>query len=278
MDDHLPDYAPRLAALHAALADDFGALVGQLPLADNATVLDAGCGDGFFTELLVQRFPGGMATALDSQPAYVEAARRRLAPAIAAGRCRAVQGDVRQLPCPDGALDAIWSAHSMQSYESIPPVLDEFHRALRPGGVLAVLESDNVHSIMLSWPPDLELMVRQAEHREIGDETSYIGAYFPRYALSLLRAAGFEQVRCEYRLLKRQGPPSAALRNYVTLYLGHLVETLADRLPEAALQRLRELATPDSDRFLPASENFFFGSLQTLATGQKRGDAGPAPP
>jgi ubiquinone/menaquinone biosynthesis C-methylase UbiE len=262
----LPPYAERLQALHLALVDDFRLIVGKLPFCGGERVVDAGCGDGFFTALLAERLPQGEAIGLDSSTAYLAAAEKRLHYLIGEHRVRLIEGDVNKFPMADGDLDAIWSAHSMQSYESIPHVLAEFRRVLRPGGLLAVLETDNIHSIMLSWPPDLELAVRQAEHREIGDEDSYIGTYFPRFAERLLREAGFDQFNREYVFIHRQRSCDETLERYVELYLQNLLETVGERVSELARVRLGALANRESDRFLPRQENFFFGSLQVLMT------------
>lgn len=266
MKDSLPEYAERLDALHRALLDDFRQIVGRLPLTGSETIVDAGCGDGFFTGLLSERLPTGQAIGLDTSAAFLHAAEERLRETVTVGRVRLVEGDVNDLPFDEASLDAIWSAHSMQSYEAIPQVLTEFRRVLRPGGLLAILETDNIHSIMLSWPPDLELAARRAEHREIGSEDSYIGTYFPRFAQRLLREAGYEEFSREFVFIRRQQPSGDALERYVELYLKNLLQHHKDQLGEQSRSRLEELATPGSPRFLPRQENFFFGSLQVLIT------------
>ena len=265
MKDALPNYAERLTALHLALEEDFRGIVGRLPWRGHESVVDAGCGDGFFTGLLAERLPAGVAVGLDASPAFLTVAEERLHPLIDAGRVRLVEGNVERLPFDDATVDGVWSAHSMQSYPDLSHALREFRRVLRVGSTLAILETDNVHSIMLSWPPDLELAVRQAEHREIGDEDSYIGTYFPRFAQRLLREAGFTQLTREYQLIHRQnaGEP---LERYVELYLKYLLEQTGPHLSAAARTRLAKLADRTSSTFLARQENFFFGSLQVLLT------------
>ena len=56
------------------------AVVDRLPLAGAERVLDAGCGSGRVTELLLARLPRGHAIALDASRAMVAEAQRRLAP------------------------------------------------------------------------------------------------------------------------------------------------------------------------------------------------------
>lgn len=266
MNDALPTYAERLDALHQALADDFRQIIGRLPWQGHESIVDAGCGDGFFTGLLAERLPKGVAVGLDASPAFLAAAEGRLQPLIGAGRVRLVEGNVERLPFDDATVDGIWSGHSMQSYPDLPHALREFRRVLRVGSTLAILETDNIHSIMLSWPPDLELAVRQAEHREIGDEDSYHGTYFPRFAQRLLREAGFVEVSREYVLIHRQRPAGEWLERYVELYLQHFLEQVGKRLSPSARERLAQLANRRSETFLAKQENFFFGSLQVLLT------------
>jgi len=160
-----------------------------------------GCGDGFFTSLLGEN--QASVVGLDNSNAFLRHARANYGNQP---NLEFQKGDVRRLPFDDASVDIVWSAHSMHSYPDVPHCLAEFRRVLRPGGLLAVLESDNVHSVMLSWPPDLELTVRQAEHQKIGDEDSYIGTYFPRFAVRLLGDAGFEIPTRQYFLINRFAP------------------------------------------------------------------------
>jgi len=259
MHDTVPKYASRLDALHRALTDEFRGIVARVVTSPKQVILDVGCGDGFFATLLAEN--AGRVIGLDNSEAFM---RQAQATAASQNNIEFVKGDVRKLPQHDASIDVVWSAHSMHSYPDIQQSLREFRRVLKPNGVLAVLESDNVHSVMLSWPPDLELAVRQAEHREIGNEDSYIGTYFPRFALRLLNEQGFEDFRPEYFLFHRFGPAGESLTEFVTLYLQNLVERTAEHLTDKMRSRLALLADPSSDKFLPRQKTFFFGSLQVL--------------
>jgi ubiquinone/menaquinone biosynthesis C-methylase UbiE len=257
--DPLPKYATRLNALHQALRGDFEQIVASVPLHQGQIVLDVGCGDGFFTSLLAERCIEVIG--VDNSTAFLREAHATTADAP---NVEVIQGDARRLPRDAASTDVLWSAHSMHSYPDVQQCLCEFRRVLRPDGWLAVLESDNVHSVMLSWPPDLELAVRQAEHRDIGDEDSYIGTYFPRFATRLLSEIGFEEITHQYFLIHRRGPSGELLTEFVRLYLENLLERTRDNLSEKMRSRLAQLADPASDKFLPRQKTFFFGSLQVL--------------
>jgi ubiquinone/menaquinone biosynthesis C-methylase UbiE len=255
----LPKYATRLNALHEALRGEFHQIVSQVPLNQGQTVLDVGCGDGFFTKLLAEHRVEVIG--VDNSSAFLDEAQAKT---TGVPNVEVIKGDARRLSREDASTDVVWSAHSMHSYPDVQQCLREFRRVLRPGGWLAVLESDNVHSVMLSWAPDLELAVRQAEHREIGDEDSYIGTYFPRFATRLLAEIGFRDITLQYFLIHRCGPAEEHLTQFVQLYLENLLERTSDHLSEKMRSRLAQLADPSSDKYLPRQRTFFFGSLQVL--------------
>src|SRR6476646_8608266 len=54
------------------------AVLERLPLSGHETVLDAGCGSGRVTELLLERLPNGRVIAVDGDENMVEQARKRL--------------------------------------------------------------------------------------------------------------------------------------------------------------------------------------------------------
>jgi trans-aconitate 2-methyltransferase len=54
------------------------AVLERLPLSGHETVLDAGCGSGRVTELLLERLPAGRVIAVDGDANMVEQARKRL--------------------------------------------------------------------------------------------------------------------------------------------------------------------------------------------------------
>lgn len=86
------------AATYDRIADPmfrWGAVVaGRLDLAGDETVLDAGCGSGRVTEVLLERLPRGRVEALDGSPSMIEQALRRLRRSGAPDEARAFAHEV----------------------------------------------------------------------------------------------------------------------------------------------------------------------------------------
>lgn len=98
-------------------------------------VLEAGCGTGYMSKLLGERYGWSM-TALDLGWEGLEYAKQYGVP-------RLVQGDVARLPFPDSTFDAMVSldviVHFPRGQEEIPTF--EFTRVLRRGGLLILRAS-----------------------------------------------------------------------------------------------------------------------------------------
>ena len=113
-----------------------GAVLERLPLVGDERVLDAGCGTGRVTELLLERLPRGRVVALDASPAMVEQARRRLARSD--GRVEFVVADLgRPLTLPGGEpVDAVLSTATFHWVPDHDALFRNLAAVIRPGGRL----------------------------------------------------------------------------------------------------------------------------------------------
>ena len=100
-------------------------------------VVDLGCGPGNSTELLVERYPEASVLGLDSSPAMIDAARKRL-PGV-----RFETADVATWT-PDRPVDLIFANAVLQWLPGHPALLPRLFGLLAPGGVLAVQMPDNL--------------------------------------------------------------------------------------------------------------------------------------
>jgi trans-aconitate 2-methyltransferase len=103
----------------------------RLPLRGDETVLDAGCGSGRVTRMLLERLPHGRVVAVDSAPSMVEHARAALDP----GRATVILSDLAELVL-DEPVDAAFSNAVFHWIPDHDALFARLHDALRRGGRL----------------------------------------------------------------------------------------------------------------------------------------------
>lgn len=101
-------------------------------------MLDAGCGTGYAGPHLRRRFDGARLLEIDLAPAMLAVARDKIG---RLGRWfgRApwqVCADIEALPLADGSLDLVWSSLALQWVNEPDAAFKEFHRVLKPEGLL----------------------------------------------------------------------------------------------------------------------------------------------
>jgi SAM-dependent methyltransferase len=94
--------------------------------------LDVGCGNGAFTEMLVERCAPAAVDGVDPSEAQLAFARTRPASRVAQFR----QGDAMALPFPDDAFDAAVMPLVIFFVPDPPKGVAEMARVVRPGGVV----------------------------------------------------------------------------------------------------------------------------------------------
>ncbi|MGW2539941.1 class I SAM-dependent methyltransferase, partial [Kitasatospora sp. NPDC001574] len=98
-------------------------------------VLDVGSGPGVIAGLLADAFPSAEVVAVDQSAALLDRARAR-----SAGRITTQQADLPDDFTALGAADLIWSANAIHHLGDQQAALTALAGALRPGGLLAVVE------------------------------------------------------------------------------------------------------------------------------------------
>lgn len=104
------------------------ALMERLPLAGSETVLDAGCGTGRVTRMLVERLPEGKVVAVDGSAAMVEKVGEVLRPGD-----ESFVADLTALELPE-PVDAITSSAVFHWIPDHDALFARMHAALKPGG------------------------------------------------------------------------------------------------------------------------------------------------
>ena len=154
-------------------------------LEPDAEVLDVGCGPGTITLGLARR--ARRVVGLDASEAMVEQARGLAAEADAANVGFEV-GSAYELPFDDGSFDVVYAHQVLQHLGDPVRALRQAYRVLRPGGLVAVRDSDYETMVHAPAEPAIEHW-RELYHqvaRALGGEPD-AGRFLPGW----VRAAGF---------------------------------------------------------------------------------------
>ncbi|WP_415379193.1 class I SAM-dependent methyltransferase [Halosimplex sp. TS25] len=138
-----------------------------LPPLDGKRVLDAACGDGFYTERLAEA--GADPVGVDASPAMVRRTRERFGDGRFAGEIPVHEADLTDgLPfLDDEAVDLVLCQLALEHVRDWEAVFAAFARVLRPGGRVVVSTSHPVRDYV-----DAEFFVRDhvlAESATYGD-------------------------------------------------------------------------------------------------------------
>ena len=107
------------------------AVLSVLPPIEGRRVLDVGCGSGWYAEHLVQA--GAQVTAFDAAPRFVKLTRGRVG--FGAHVLKADLAEPLDF-APGAAFDLVLCPLVLHYVRDWAPVLAEFRRVLRPGGIL----------------------------------------------------------------------------------------------------------------------------------------------
>lgn len=214
------------------------AVLDRLDLHGDETVLDAGCGSGRVTRLLVERLPRGRVIAVDSSPDMLARARDELRALAADVRA----GDLAELALADGEqVDAVFSNATFHWIADHDALFTALAAALRPGGAISAQcggegNVAGVHAAALQAAADSGL-----GHRFAGWPRPWNFAG-PEQTEVRLRAAGFEDVECWLQAWPVAPDEPRAYLETVCLgpHLARLADDERERFLDAVLARLGE--------------------------------------
>jgi trans-aconitate 2-methyltransferase len=107
------------------------AVLDRLELRGDETVLDAGCGSGRVTAMLLERLPRGHVVAVDQAPSMVEHARE----ALPSDRATVLRAELTSLAL-EQPVDVVFSNAVFHWVPNHDRLFERLHAALRPGGRL----------------------------------------------------------------------------------------------------------------------------------------------
>ena len=176
---------------------------------DPLRILDAGCGTGHGARALLQHYRHAGLVALDIAPGMLQAARRQR-PWLR--RLDAVCGDAAAIPLADGSVDLVFSNLMLQWCDSPDRVFAEFHRVLRPGGLLlfSSFGPDTLKELRAAWrAADGHTHVnRFIDMHDLGDALVRAGLQTPVMDMEYLTLT-YRDVRSLMRDLRTMGASNA---------------------------------------------------------------------
>ncbi len=218
-------YEQSMGVWSRLIGDDF---LVWLDMPGQQRWLDVGCGNGAFTELIVDRCAPAAVSGIDLAPAQIAYAQARPAGRLAEFR----QGDAMALPYADGSFDAVAMALVIAFVPDPAKAVAEMARVVRPGGTVATYTWDRSEG---GLPHDPLLAALSAVGRPALTPPSAASA--SAAIRRLWEDAGFEAIAVKEIVVEKRFDDFDAFWRNVSA-IGSVVPILAG-LPEADLTRVK---------------------------------------
>jgi len=218
-------------------------VLGEVHLRGDECVLDAGCGTGKLTRLLLQNLPRGRVVGLDLSCNMVMHARRDLQ-AEFGDRAQFVAADLLALPFHE-VFDGIFSTASFHWVHDHDALFGNLFAALRPGGWL--------HAQCGGGPNLARLRERVRTLSQTAEFSQWLGQFPEPWFFSdaegaarRLRAAGFHEVKTDLEQASFAASSNEEFEGYLRTFVLHRHLEL---LPTKALREgfVRELACASAE-------------------------------
>ena len=173
------------------------------------SILDAGAGTGFISQLMASRFPKAKITALDLAHNMLKQSKgKRTFKQRWNKQFQYVNAEVENLPFADASVELIISGLTLQWCQDLPKVFKECKRVLAPGGLLlfSSFGPDTLKELRQSWAEvdDLAHVNAFADMHDVGDALMQSGFLDPVMDMEMLTVT-YKDVKTVMRDLKQIG-------------------------------------------------------------------------
>ncbi len=205
-------------------------LLEQLELRGDETIIDAGCGSGRLTRLLLERVPTGRVIAVDVSPQMADQARAYLEPDFA-GRIEVLCRDLRTLDLAQVA-DVVFSTATFHWIPEQDVLFQNVMRALKPGGrLLAQMGGKGNLARLLGRA---EALAREPEFQSYFDDWARPNVYPDQEEMGhRLETIGFAEIQLDHFPEPTTFSDAAAFRQFITTVIFRLD---LQRLPDAQMR------------------------------------------
>ncbi|WGW13937.1 class I SAM-dependent methyltransferase [Saxibacter everestensis] len=242
------DHAAELADFLDLDAKVLGTYLGQLTEwagqhapDETRAIVDLGAGTGSGSLALAQRFEAAEIVAIDKSALMLERLGAAAREQGLAGRLRLVQADLDQAWPEVGSVDVAWAASSLHEVADPDQVLRDVYAALRPGGLLAVVEMDTLPRFL---PDDVGLGRPGLESR-CHEALAQAGWNAHPDWRSHLERAGFD-VAAQRSFPIEATSATSSIGRYASAFLRRIRLALEGKISRADLDTLDQLLADDS--------------------------------
>ncbi len=220
-------------------------VLGRLQLRGDETVLDAGCGTGRLTRVLLEKLPRGRVLAVDASAEMAARAAENLAEF--GTRIEVRQNDVCELHLA-GAVDAILSTATFHWIPERDRLFRSLGRALRPGGWL-VAQCGGANSLDRFWSIVGEIVSREPYAAFVQGRRKLQEYLAPDITSRQLSAAGFTDVKVWTEELPVRFPSGKRFGEFITTvnlaeHLKYLPSDLQPRFIDEVVTRYERTDPP----------------------------------
>ena len=121
------------------MSERLRSIVEGLDIQPGARVLEIGCGHGVAATLVCERLDGGFLTAVDRSAKMIEAAARRNAEHVAAGRAEFLVAKLEELDLGERRFDKVFAVRVGLFHRERERARSRVERWLAPGGEVRAL-------------------------------------------------------------------------------------------------------------------------------------------
>jgi trans-aconitate 2-methyltransferase len=207
----------------------------RLELGGDEVVLDAGCGSGRVTELLIERVPRGRVYAVDVAPSMVARARE-----VLGNRAIVLHQELVELELPE-PVNAVFSNATFHWIKDHDALFARLRAALKPGGRLVAQCGGYGNIDAFRQAADSVAAEEPFEHCFVGWQRPWNYAR-PEETATRLERAGFADVRCwlEPKPVEPADPHSFVRTVCLVRHLDPLPEGLRGPFIDRVLKRAGE--------------------------------------
>ena len=253
-----------MVAYHRVREPLYCRLIRDLRLPATSRVLDAGSGDGFYSQLFSSLLgPGAQIVAYDCNPHLLKSA---CSPAPNVHRCL---GNLRQLCLAPASFDTIWLCRSMHAAPDPLALLGELVPLLQPGGQLIVVENDTAHYPILPLAADFEHRLRDAriqyERSRCINDAACERYQAAKHLAHWLRQLSLVDLSVHTYVSEDLAPFDRAVEEYWRLFLSWDAHQLQPFLSPADAAAYYAILDPASHHYLFAQPGCYCVELTTVA-------------